>query len=171
MSRMSTLKVKATASEVLEAVPCGAPYAEPTMKFGEKLVSLLEKKQRTQYDLAAIVGRSQSRVSKWSNGVGHPTPSDMLAIARYFDVPMEFLADDSWDEYDGDEERNSREAAPAPPPLPSPSAPPWPPVQQMSGAEQLLWEAIRRIGVHEALNRILGTTGSSADSEVGVEYR
>lgn len=105
-----------------------------TMKFADKLAIELKRKHRSQEDLASAIGRAQSRISKWINGVGVPTPADLLGISRFLDVPLAYLCDDNMD---------------------SPEEATEPARAMLSPEEKLLWDAAHRMGVQTALSRIL----------------
>lgn len=65
------------------------------MVFSEKLSLLLDRQGLLAADLARELGTAASTVSNWLNGRGSlPRPSNLLKIARFLDVPVEYLADD-----------------------------------------------------------------------------
>ncbi len=68
---------------------------KPDSLIGAKMRLLRESRGLTQGDVAASIGRHQSRVAKWELGQGNPYPADILRLADLFEVSLRFLCDDS----------------------------------------------------------------------------
>jgi transcriptional regulator with XRE-family HTH domain len=109
------------------------------MTLGEKITRRLGELNKSQNDLATFIHKAQSRISKWVQGTGHPSPEDLLNMARFLGVPVEYLCDPRVDDPD--------EIAGVQTPKLAQGLPP---------EEQLCWEAIRRLGPDESLRRLLG---------------
>ena len=60
--------------------------------FGEILKGLRTEKSVGQEMLAKSIGVSHSTISLWENGLREPTLSNLIAIADYFNVTLDFLA-------------------------------------------------------------------------------
>lgn len=60
--------------------------------FGEKLKELREEKEIGQVELAQKVGVSKGIISLWENGLREPKLSNLIALASYFQVSIDFLA-------------------------------------------------------------------------------
>jgi transcriptional regulator with XRE-family HTH domain len=74
------------------------------MRTFDKVMRLLEARGVEQQWLAARLGVQKSRITNWKNGVGEPTGSQLLQIARELGTSIEYLADPALD-------------APPPPPI------------------------------------------------------
>ena len=61
----------------------------------DKLVRLIAARDDSQARVARAIGVDASQFAKWLKGKGQPTVPHVLALARYFGVTMEYLADDS----------------------------------------------------------------------------
>jgi transcriptional regulator with XRE-family HTH domain len=71
------------------------------MEIREKLQRLLDEAKAAgvdQQDVAARVGVTGSRISKWLKGTGKPSAGVLLKMSRVFQVPLEYLCDDEQDE-------------------------------------------------------------------------
>ncbi len=69
-------------------------------RFAEKLTRLLESRDLTQARAARAAGVEPTALGRWlKDGSGRkPTPEQVCRLARFLDVPMEYLVDDSLDE-------------------------------------------------------------------------
>lgn len=65
------------------------------MEFSKKLRKLRNEKGISQRILANAVFVSRSAVTKWENGLGLPSEESLEALAKFFDVPKEFLKTDT----------------------------------------------------------------------------
>ena len=65
-------------------------YMENT--FGEKLKELRLERKMGQVDLAQAIGVSKGIISLWENGLREPTLANLVAIAKYFEVSIDYLA-------------------------------------------------------------------------------
>lgn len=74
------------------------------MRFEEKIVRLSETKGWSQSDLWRAVGGdkpggvSRNTVSRWWNGDVKPFDKNALSLARALNVPLDYLADEEFDE-------------------------------------------------------------------------
>lgn len=59
--------------------------------FGERLRELRHEKNIGQVELSISVGVSKGIVSMWENGLREPTMSNLIALAKYFDVTIDYL--------------------------------------------------------------------------------
>jgi transcriptional regulator with XRE-family HTH domain len=64
----------------------------------KKLIRLIERCGTTQGEVETAVRLPQGRISKWAAGQGEPSLRQGLRLARWFAVPVEWLADDTLDE-------------------------------------------------------------------------
>lgn len=60
--------------------------------FGEKLKELRGERGVGQIALAAEIGVSKGIISLWENGLREPTLSNLILLARYFEVSIDYLA-------------------------------------------------------------------------------
>lgn len=59
----------------------------------EKYVKLREKKGVTDYRVAEDTGITKSTFADWKTGRSKPKFDKLLILAKYFDVPVEYFAD------------------------------------------------------------------------------
>lgn len=67
-------------------------------QFATKVVTKLESMGRTQAQVSRAIGVDASQFTRWLKGKGSPTVCQLLALARFLGVSMEFLADDLLDD-------------------------------------------------------------------------
>ena len=60
----------------------------------EKFAELLLKNNKTAYAVAKETGITQSVLSDWKTGRSKPKFDKLLILAKYFDVPVEYFAED-----------------------------------------------------------------------------
>ena len=60
--------------------------------FGERLRYLRRERNLGQVQLAKELDVGKSIISSWELGICEPTLSRLIAIARFFDVSIDFLA-------------------------------------------------------------------------------
>lgn len=69
------------------------------MKFNEKIYMLRKKIGWSQDELAEKLEVSRQSVSKWETGDNIPEPARLVSIAKIFSVSVDYLLDDSQQEY------------------------------------------------------------------------
>lgn len=57
----------------------------------ERYVELRDKKGVTDYRVSKDTGISRSTFTDWKNGRSAPKVEKLLSLAKYFDVPVEYL--------------------------------------------------------------------------------
>ena len=62
------------------------------VKFAERLKELRSEKGITQVQIAAAIGVSKGLISLWENELREPTLSNLIALADFYDVSLDFLA-------------------------------------------------------------------------------
>lgn len=62
------------------------------MDFQHRLYKLRKKAGLSQEDLADLVGVSRQAVQKWESGSSRPDLDNLMALAEYFQVPLDYLA-------------------------------------------------------------------------------
>jgi transcriptional regulator with XRE-family HTH domain len=67
-------------------------------QFPSKVLRLLDARDENQAKLSRATKIDPSQLAKWLKGRGLPSVKQLLAIARYLDVPLDYLADDAQDE-------------------------------------------------------------------------
>lgn len=67
--------------------------------FYEKITELSAKKGMSVARMAQELGLSNATATKWRHGA-KPYYNTLLKVAKYFDVDVEFLVDDDYDDYD-----------------------------------------------------------------------
>lgn len=60
--------------------------------FGDILRALRFEHKLTQPELAKILNVSKSTISTWENNLCEPVLSNLIAIAKYFKVELDYLA-------------------------------------------------------------------------------
>ena len=60
--------------------------------FAETLKELRHERKVNQVDLAQAIGVSKGIISLWENGLREPTLTNLVALAKYFDVSIDYLA-------------------------------------------------------------------------------
>ena len=66
--------------------------------LGEALKSRRMERRMTQEFVAETIGVSRQAVSKWENGTSDPSTSNLCALARLYQVPVEELLRQTQDE-------------------------------------------------------------------------
>ncbi|MCH5153212.1 MAG: helix-turn-helix transcriptional regulator [Clostridiales bacterium] len=61
------------------------------IEFGEILRELRTDKKLTQPQLAEAIGVSKSMISVWETGLSEPTASNIIKLAKYFEVSTDYL--------------------------------------------------------------------------------
>ena len=59
--------------------------------FGERLKELLLEKNIGQVELAQAIDVSKGIISLWESGLREPKLSNLVAIAQFFEVSIDFL--------------------------------------------------------------------------------
>lgn len=62
-----------------------------------RLCELMEKTGETAYQISKATGISQTAFSNWKAGISNPGTKNLAALAKHFDVPMEYFVEDSQD--------------------------------------------------------------------------
>lgn len=57
----------------------------------ERYVELRDKKGVTDYRVSEDTGITRSTFTDWKNGRSAPKAEKLLLLAKYFDVPIEYL--------------------------------------------------------------------------------
>ena len=60
----------------------------------KKYAELRDKRNITDYRVAADTGISTATLSNWKNGNYAPKFDKLLILAKYFDVPVEYFAEE-----------------------------------------------------------------------------
>lgn len=60
----------------------------------QKLCELMEQRGETAYQVSKATGISQTAFSNWKAGVTKPGTKNLIALARHFDVPMDYFVED-----------------------------------------------------------------------------
>ena len=61
------------------------------LEFGEILRELRTDRHLTQPQLAQEIGVSKGIISFWETGLSEPTASNIIKVAKYFDVTSDYL--------------------------------------------------------------------------------
>nr|DAT85869.1 MAG TPA: helix-turn-helix domain protein [Caudoviricetes sp.] len=61
----------------------------------KKFANLLVKNNKTAYQVSKDTGIAQSVLSDWKTGRSTPKFDKLFVLAKYFDVPVEYFAEDS----------------------------------------------------------------------------
>ena len=65
------------------------------MVFAERLKELRKEAHLTQVELAKRLGIGQSSYADWERGKKNPTQENLIKIAQFFNVPLDFLIGNS----------------------------------------------------------------------------
>lgn len=60
----------------------------------EKFQSLLDKTNKTPYQVSKDTGISTATLSNWKNGVYVPKADKLMILAKYFDVSIEYFLEE-----------------------------------------------------------------------------
>ena len=60
--------------------------------FGERLRELRQVKDVGQVELAVKINVSKGTISLWENNLREPTMSNLVALADFFEVTLDYLA-------------------------------------------------------------------------------
>lgn len=60
--------------------------------FGERLKELRLSNNLGQVELAKQIGVSKGLISLWENGLREPKLSNLIALAKFFDVSIDYFA-------------------------------------------------------------------------------
>ncbi len=60
--------------------------------FSETLKELRIERHINQVTLAQAIGVSKGIISLWENGLREPTLTNLISLAKYFDVTLNYLA-------------------------------------------------------------------------------
>lgn len=66
-------------------------YTESRKTLGQNIKEHRERCKMTQEFVAQSLGVSRQAVSKWENGVSDPSTSNLLALSKCFQIPIEEL--------------------------------------------------------------------------------
>ena len=61
-------------------------------RFADRLKELRAEKQVGQVELANAINVSKGTISLWENGLREPKLSNLIALATFFNVTIDFLA-------------------------------------------------------------------------------
>lgn len=64
---------------------------EHRLRFGNTLKELRRERKVGQIALASAIGVSTGIISLWENGLREPTLSNLIALADFFDVSLDYL--------------------------------------------------------------------------------
>ena len=64
-------------------------YIKKTL--GETIRNVRQEKKLSQEFVAEALGVSRQAVSKWENGTSDPSTSNLIALSKLFDIPVEDL--------------------------------------------------------------------------------
>ncbi len=62
-----------------------------TLNFQESLKELRNERKIGQTALAKAIGVSSGIISLWENGLREPTLSNLIALADYFEITIDYL--------------------------------------------------------------------------------
>lgn len=68
------------------------------MHFSEKLQRLRKENGMSQEQLAETIHVSRQSISKWELGISTPDTDHLVLICKYFQVPVEYMLFDSFEE-------------------------------------------------------------------------
>ena len=78
------------------------------MELSQKLKELRKKQGLTQLELAERLFVSRQAISGWEAGTSRPSTENLQFLSKLYNVPMEYLLDDSKDKLPSAEDRPGR---------------------------------------------------------------
>ena len=60
-------------------------------KFRERLIELLNNQKLKQTEIAKLIDIPKNRITNWKSGYTEPSLDDLLKVADYFDVSVDYL--------------------------------------------------------------------------------
>lgn len=57
----------------------------------KKIYKLMVLQRKTAYQVSKETGISQTAFSNWKAGIAKPSTKNLLALAKYFKVPLEYF--------------------------------------------------------------------------------
>ena len=90
------------------------------MQYGKKIAQLRKSRNMTQEELRKVLSVTYQAVSKWERDESMPDFEMMSRIAKFFNVPLNYFAEDEGDEKAVTADAVEAPSTPAPPPPPPP---------------------------------------------------
>jgi transcriptional regulator with XRE-family HTH domain len=59
--------------------------------LGKNIRHLRKQFDETQVGLAQIMGKGQTTIGNWENGVSEPSLDELLVLSNYFDTPVDVM--------------------------------------------------------------------------------
>ena len=78
------------------------------MELSQKLKKLRKEQGLTQLDLSESLSVSRQAISGWEAGTSRPSTENLQFLSKLYNVPMEYLLDDSKDKLPSAEDRPGR---------------------------------------------------------------
>lgn len=63
----------------------------------QKLCNLMTERGETAYKVSKATGISQTAISNWKSGIAKPGTKSLVALAKHFNVPMEYFIEEKED--------------------------------------------------------------------------
>jgi transcriptional regulator with XRE-family HTH domain len=60
-------------------------------KFRERFTELLQEQNKTQKQIAREIGKTPQVISNWKVGFNEPNIDDLIKLANYFEVSIDYL--------------------------------------------------------------------------------
>lgn len=70
----------------------GRRYGRMLMQFYQRLRDLREDADKTQSDIAAVLGTRQQQYARWESGAWQMPIEHYKTLARYYNVSLDYLA-------------------------------------------------------------------------------
>lgn len=78
------------------------------MTLDKKLVCLRKREGLSQADISEELDVSRQAVTKWETGLSRPSIDNLQSLSKLYNVPIEYLLDDSKDKLPSAEDRPGR---------------------------------------------------------------
>jgi len=59
--------------------------------LGKNIRYLRKQSSKTQSELASLIGKGQTTIGNWENGISEPNLDELLVLSNYFDTPLDIL--------------------------------------------------------------------------------
>ena len=81
--------------------------------LGKNIRYLRKQTSKTQSELASLIGKGQTTIGNWENGISEPNLDELLLLSNYFDTPLDILikvdlAQTNWKVETGDKPEDSK---------------------------------------------------------------
>lgn len=59
--------------------------------LGKNIRYLRKQSSKTQSEIASLIGKGQTTIGNWENGISEPNLDELLILSNFFDIPLDTL--------------------------------------------------------------------------------